>query len=170
MYYTYVCKYVCIKYRIISVIKLLQRYSHTLTMKTRYSHTLTMKTFNQQPFSRYSIFCDVNYINVCMYVRMYVSVYLYDTVMQCVVSNSVHVYVICTYVRKLILSLLPLQVSKACMSICQWVRAMHKYHFVAKNVAPKRVSYIQYRICTLLHSAVHHRPSLQRRRNHWRRH
>ena len=160
MYYTYVCKYVCIKYRIISVIKLLQRYSHTLTMKT----------FNQQPFSRYSIFCDVNYINVCMYVRMYVSVYLYDTVMQCVVSNSVHVYVICTYVRMLILSLLPLQVSKACMSICQWVRAMHKYHFVAKNVAPKRVSYIQYRICTLLHSAVHHRPSLQRRRNHWRRH
>lgn len=30
--------------------------------------------------------------------------------------------------------------SKACTSICQWVRAMHKYHFVAKNVAPKRVS------------------------------
>ena len=57
--------------------------------------------------------------------------------MQCVVSNSVHVYVICTYVRTLILSLLPLQVSKACMSICQWVRAMHKYHFVAKNVASK---------------------------------
>ncbi|XP_071830856.1 dynein axonemal heavy chain 1-like isoform X2 [Apostichopus japonicus] len=28
--------------------------------------------------------------------------------------------------------------SKACTSICQWVRAMHKYHFVAKNVAPKR--------------------------------
>ena len=87
----YVCKYVCIKYRIISVIKLLQRYSHTLTMKT----------FNQQPFSRYSIFCDVNYINVCMYVRMYVSVYLYDIVMQCVVSNSVHVRIcnmyVCTY-------------------------------------------------------------------------
>ena len=33
---------------------------------------------------------------------------------------------------------LPLQVSKACTSICQWVRAMHKYHFVAKSVAPKR--------------------------------
>ncbi|XP_022110107.1 dynein heavy chain 1, axonemal-like isoform X1 [Acanthaster planci] len=28
--------------------------------------------------------------------------------------------------------------SKACTSICQWVRAMHKYHFVAKGVAPKR--------------------------------
>ena len=25
-------------------------------------------------------------------------------------------------------------------SICQWVRAMHKYHFVAKAVEPKRVS------------------------------
>ena len=33
-----------------------------------------------------------------------------------------------------------LQVSKACTSICLWVRAMHKYHFVAKGVAPKRVS------------------------------
>ena len=32
------------------------------------------------------------------------------------------------------------RVSKACTSICQWVRAMHKYHFVAKAVAPKRVS------------------------------
>ena len=30
------------------------------------------------------------------------------------------------------------QVSKACTSICTWVRAMHKYHFVAKAVAPKR--------------------------------
>ncbi|XP_059176982.1 dynein axonemal heavy chain 1-like [Physella acuta] len=30
------------------------------------------------------------------------------------------------------------KVSKACTSICQWVRAMHKYHFVAKSVAPKR--------------------------------
>ena len=30
------------------------------------------------------------------------------------------------------------QVSKACKSICEWVRAMHKYHFVAKGVAPKR--------------------------------
>lgn len=32
------------------------------------------------------------------------------------------------------------KVSKACTSICQWVRAMHKYHFVAKAVEPKRVS------------------------------
>ncbi len=32
------------------------------------------------------------------------------------------------------------KVSKACTSICQWVRAMHKYHFVSKAVAPKRVS------------------------------
>ena len=32
------------------------------------------------------------------------------------------------------------KVSKACTSICQWVRAMHKYHFVARAVAPKRVS------------------------------
>uniref|UniRef100_A0A8B9CDG4 Dynein axonemal heavy chain 1 n=1 Tax=Anser brachyrhynchus TaxID=132585 RepID=A0A8B9CDG4_9AVES len=31
------------------------------------------------------------------------------------------------------------KVSKACTSICQWVRAMHKYHFVAKVVEPKRV-------------------------------
>ncbi|XP_019911214.2 dynein heavy chain 1, axonemal [Esox lucius] len=30
------------------------------------------------------------------------------------------------------------KVSKACTSICQWVRAMHVYHFVAKGVAPKR--------------------------------
>ena len=33
-----------------------------------------------------------------------------------------------------------LQVSKACTSLCQWVRAMHKYHFVARNVAPKRAA------------------------------
>lgn len=31
------------------------------------------------------------------------------------------------------------KVSKACKSICQWVRAMHIYHFVAKGVEPKRV-------------------------------
>lgn len=31
------------------------------------------------------------------------------------------------------------KVSKACTSICQWVRAMHDYHFVAKGVEPKRV-------------------------------
>ncbi|XP_059505480.1 dynein axonemal heavy chain 1 [Stegostoma tigrinum] len=30
------------------------------------------------------------------------------------------------------------KVSKACTSICQWVRAMHKYHFIAKAVEPKR--------------------------------
>ncbi|NXT91841.1 DYH1 protein, partial [Anhinga rufa] len=30
------------------------------------------------------------------------------------------------------------KVSKACTSICQWVRAMHKYHFVAKVVEPKQ--------------------------------
>ncbi|AWP03287.1 putative dynein heavy chain 1 axonemal [Scophthalmus maximus] len=30
------------------------------------------------------------------------------------------------------------KVSRACTSICQWVRAMHIYHFVAKNVEPKR--------------------------------
>uniref|UniRef100_A0A3Q3STI9 Dynein, axonemal, heavy chain 1 n=1 Tax=Mastacembelus armatus TaxID=205130 RepID=A0A3Q3STI9_9TELE len=30
------------------------------------------------------------------------------------------------------------KVSKACTSICQWVRAMHVYHFVAKAVKPKR--------------------------------
>ena len=35
------------------------------------------------------------------------------------------------------------KVSRACTSICQWVRAMHKYHFVAKAVAPKRVSGFQ---------------------------
>jgi dynein heavy chain len=32
------------------------------------------------------------------------------------------------------------KVSKACTSMCQWVRAMHKYHFVAKGVAPKRAA------------------------------
>uniref|UniRef100_A0A669QRL3 Dynein axonemal heavy chain 1 n=1 Tax=Phasianus colchicus TaxID=9054 RepID=A0A669QRL3_PHACC len=30
------------------------------------------------------------------------------------------------------------KVSKACTSICQWVRAMHKYHFAAKVVEPKQ--------------------------------
>jgi len=30
------------------------------------------------------------------------------------------------------------QVSKACTSICSWVRAMYKFHFVNKSVAPKR--------------------------------
>ncbi|XP_053577059.1 dynein axonemal heavy chain 1 [Bombina bombina] len=30
------------------------------------------------------------------------------------------------------------RVSKACTSICEWVRAMHKYHFVARGVEPKR--------------------------------
>ncbi|XP_037242845.1 dynein heavy chain 1, axonemal [Falco rusticolus] len=30
------------------------------------------------------------------------------------------------------------KVSKACTSICQWVHAMHKYHFAAKAVEPKR--------------------------------
>ncbi|XP_041945152.1 dynein heavy chain 1, axonemal isoform X2 [Alosa sapidissima] len=30
------------------------------------------------------------------------------------------------------------KVSKACTSICQWVRAMHIYHFVARAVEPKR--------------------------------
>ncbi|NWU63519.1 DYH1 protein, partial [Pterocles burchelli] len=30
------------------------------------------------------------------------------------------------------------KVSKACTSVCQWVRAMHKYHFVAKAVEPKQ--------------------------------
>ena len=30
------------------------------------------------------------------------------------------------------------KVSHACTSICLWVRAMHKYHHVAKSVAPKR--------------------------------
>ncbi|KAL8563604.1 Dynein heavy chain 1, axonemal [Nucella lapillus] len=32
------------------------------------------------------------------------------------------------------------KVSKACTSICQWVRAMHTYYFVAKAVAPKRAA------------------------------
>ncbi|XP_074644244.1 dynein axonemal heavy chain 1-like [Tubulanus polymorphus] len=32
------------------------------------------------------------------------------------------------------------KVSKACTSICQWVRAMHKFHFVSKAVAPKRAA------------------------------
>ncbi|XP_076467002.1 dynein axonemal heavy chain 1-like [Babylonia areolata] len=32
------------------------------------------------------------------------------------------------------------KVSKACTSICEWVRAMHTYYFVAKAVAPKRAA------------------------------
>ncbi|XP_014674130.1 PREDICTED: dynein heavy chain 1, axonemal-like [Priapulus caudatus] len=32
------------------------------------------------------------------------------------------------------------KVSKACTSICLWALAMHKYHFVAKGVAPKRAA------------------------------
>lgn len=39
------------------------------------------------------------------------------------------------------------KVSKACTSICQWVRAMHKYHFVAKAVEPKRVRGSMTRLC-----------------------
>lgn len=35
------------------------------------------------------------------------------------------------------------QVSKACTSICQWVRAMYKFHFVNKSVAPKREAQAQ---------------------------
>ena len=38
------------------------------------------------------------------------------------------------------------KVSKACTSICQWVRAMHKYHFVVRAVAPKRVSFCLYSV------------------------
>jgi dynein heavy chain, axonemal len=30
--------------------------------------------------------------------------------------------------------------SKACTAVCMWVRAMHKYHFVALGVAPKRAA------------------------------
>lgn len=32
------------------------------------------------------------------------------------------------------------KISKACTSICQWVRAMHAYNFVAKAVEPKRIA------------------------------
>ena len=42
------------------------------------------------------------------------------------------------------------KVSRACTSICQWVRAMHKYHFVAKAVAPKRVSSYKFSIQMVL--------------------
>jgi len=35
------------------------------------------------------------------------------------------------------------QVSKACTSICMWVRAMYKYHTVALSVAPKRAALAQ---------------------------
>ena len=31
------------------------------------------------------------------------------------------------------------EVSKVCTPLCQWVRAMHAYHFVAKAVEPKQV-------------------------------
>ena len=30
--------------------------------------------------------------------------------------------------------------SKACTAMCQWVHAMNKYHFVAKEVEPKRIA------------------------------
>jgi dynein heavy chain len=42
------------------------------------------------------------------------------------ISGKNHIYIV------------QLQVSKACTSICMWTGAMHKYHFVAKGVAPKR--------------------------------
>eukprot|EP00912_Choanoflagellata_sp_UC4_P002386 UC4_evm3s1504 len=32
------------------------------------------------------------------------------------------------------------KVSKACTALCSWTRAMHKYHFVSKAVAPKRAA------------------------------
>ncbi len=32
------------------------------------------------------------------------------------------------------------KVSRACTSICMWVRAMHLYHTVALSVAPKRAA------------------------------
>jgi dynein heavy chain len=32
------------------------------------------------------------------------------------------------------------KVSKACTSICLWVRAMHKYYHIARNVEPKRIA------------------------------
>lgn len=38
------------------------------------------------------------------------------------------------------------KVSKACTSICQWVRAMHDYHFVAKGVEPKRVRVNRFKV------------------------
>ena len=31
-------------------------------------------------------------------------------------------------------------VSKSCTAMCQWVRAMDKYHHVAKEVEPKRIA------------------------------
>ncbi|PVD29059.1 hypothetical protein C0Q70_11656 [Pomacea canaliculata] len=47
------------------------------------------------------------------------------------------------------------KVSKACTSICQWVRAMHKYHFVARGVAPKRAALKQRRGRRLRNSGPH---------------
>ena len=35
------------------------------------------------------------------------------------------------------------KVSKACTSICQWVRAMYVYHFVVRAVGPKRVRCVE---------------------------
>lgn len=35
------------------------------------------------------------------------------------------------------------KVSKACTSICRWVRAMEKYYWVAKSVAPKRARLLE---------------------------
>ncbi|KAF7658906.1 hypothetical protein LDENG_00006200 [Lucifuga dentata] len=35
------------------------------------------------------------------------------------------------------------KVSKACTSICQWVRAVHSYHFVARAVEPKRKALLE---------------------------
>lgn len=46
--------------------------------------------------------------------------------------------------------------SKACTAICLWVRAMHKYNMVAKQVEPKRklLAEKQVRVKKQLHVAI----------------
>ena len=46
-------------------------------------------------------------------------------------------------VPMLTIAVCTVQVSKACTSICMWVRAMYKYHTVALSVAPKRAALAQ---------------------------
>lgn len=52
--------------------------------------------------------------------------------------DTVSIWVKAMWFYTSINDLLFLKVSKACTSICLWTRAMHKYHFVARGVAPKR--------------------------------
>lgn len=47
--------------------------------------------------------------------------------------------------------------SKACTAICLWVRAMHKYNMVAKQVEPKRKLLAEKQVCGRIYEASYDR-------------